>query len=168
MAHHQMTSRSIVVALITALGLGIGAGSYAASGNGAANSASCRAAAPAALTAQPARWLGQCVNGAAEGAGTMRAGTAEPYQFFFGEMHAGLPVRGIMKEADGWEMATSFDASRAGVVKRSMEGSESHEMFVLAARAARVTAQIFSSQGNRSSAAYYERLAQQITDGEPE
>jgi hypothetical protein len=49
-----------------------------------------------------------------------------------------------------------------------MEGSESHEMYVLAARAARATAQIFSSSGNRSSAAYYERLAREITDGEPE
>lgn len=161
-------SRWIVVALSTAFGLGISADAYAAAGNGAANSASCRAVAPAALTAQPARWLGHCVNGSAEGAGTMRAGTAEPYQFFFGEMHAGLPVRGIMKESDGWEMATSFDASRVGVVNRSMEGSESHDMYVLAARAARVTAQIFSSAGNRSSAAYYERLAREITDGEPE
>jgi hypothetical protein len=121
------------------------------------------------LTSQPARWLGDCTNGAAEGLGVMRAGSAEPYQFFFGEMHAGAPVRGMLKEeVDGWEMAAHFDAARGIVSPRSWDPKDSHAMYLLAARAARTTAQRFASSGNRGSAAYYEKMAQDIISGEPE
>lgn len=156
------------LAFATALGVGAAANCSAAPKNAMPDTHSCRAAAPAALTAQPARWLGNCVNGMAEGLGVMQAGSAEPYQFFLGEMHAGTPVRGMLKEADGWEMAAHFDEARAVKSPRSWEPKDSHAMYVLAARAARAMAARFSSSGNRSSAAYYERLAQEVTNGEPE
>jgi hypothetical protein len=127
----------------------------------------CRAEAPAALTG-PAHWLGACPNGAAEGLGVIRVGTAEPYQFFLGEMHAGLPVRGMLKQTDGWGMAAHFDAARAVVSPRSWDPRDSHAMYLLAARAARTAARRFATMGNRGSAAYYQKLAQEVTDGEPE
>jgi hypothetical protein len=98
----------------------------------------------------------------------MQAGSAEPYQFFLGEMHSGTPIRGMLKEADGWEMAAHFDEARDVKSPRSWEPKDSHAMYVLAARAARAMAARFSSSGYRSSAAYYGRLAQEVTNGEPE
>ncbi len=163
-AHGRWT----VMVFGSVLGIGIAGGSPGASGDTARGTHFCQAASPAALTSQPARWLGDCGNGLAEGLGVMRAGSAEPYQFFFGEMHAGSPVRGMLKEGGGWEMAARFDAARVAVSPRSWTPEASHAMYVLAARAAQTAARQFASVGNRSSEAYYERLAQDITKGEPE
>lgn len=163
-----MSHRWALTGLGVALTLSIAGGCSGAPDATKPGASSCRAAAPAALTSQPARWLGGCTNGAAEGLGVMRAGSAEPYQFFFGEMHAGAPVRGMLKEADGWEMAASFDAARGIVSPRSWDPKDSHAMYLLAARASRTTAQRFASAGNHGSAAYYEKMARDITNGEPE
>jgi hypothetical protein len=157
-----------VMVLGTTLGLGIAGSCSGASAISGPDARFCRAAAPVVLTAQPARWLGDCVNGVAEGLGVMRAGSMEPYQFFVGEMRAGVPVRGMLKEADGWEMAAHFDTARAGISPRSWDPKDSHAIYILAARAAQTTAARFSSSGNRNSAAYYERLAREIYHGEPE
>lgn len=151
-----------------ALSTGIASTSSAASSASQSDSHACRLVAPVALTAEPARWLGECANGDAEGLGVIRAGSAEPYQFFLGEMHAGAPVRGMLKEADGWEMAAQFDSAAGVVSPRSWEPEAAHATYLLAARAARATAARFSSVGNPGSSAYYERLAQDILDGEPE
>jgi hypothetical protein len=148
--------------------LGIASGCSGAPDSAMSGAHACRAAAPAALTARPAHWLGGCADGAAEGLGVLRVGMAEPYQFFLGEMHAGMPVRGMLKEADGWEMAAHFDAAQAIVSPRSWDPKDSHAMYLLAARAARTTANRFASSGNHGSAAYYARLAMEVTDGEPE
>ncbi|MBZ6382561.1 hypothetical protein [Sphingomonas sanguinis] len=47
---------------------------------------SCRVTIPADLSQRPARWLGPCAQGMAEGLGVLRLGTGEPYQFFLGRM----------------------------------------------------------------------------------
>jgi len=74
----------------------------------------------------------------------------------------------MLKETSGWEMAAHFDEARAVKSPRSWDPKDSHAMYVPAARAARATATRFSSSGNRNSAAYYERLAREVANGEPE
>lgn len=126
----------------------------------------CRAAAPAITTATPSRWLGTCTRGLAEGVGVLRIGSREPFQFFFGEMRGGRPVRGLIRAANGWYPAAAFDARFVAVNPRSWTPEQGHGLYVLAVRAARTTARRFATAGNRTSATYYERLAQEIADGE--
>lgn len=133
-----------------------------------ADEAACRAASPAEFSGQAARWLGPCPGGAADGAGVMRVGAAEPYQFFLGDMKAGRPVRGLMLTRTGEERVERFDASLNNASSNSMEGSTTDSLFDLAAKAAHATVQRFAAAGNRTSAAYYERLAKQVLDGRPE
>ncbi|RZM34976.1 MAG: hypothetical protein EOP67_14190, partial [Sphingomonas sp.] len=61
----------------------------------------CRFKVPADLDAAPARWLGECGKGTAEGLGIMRAGTGEPYAFFAGRMKGGVPVHGLLMLRSG-------------------------------------------------------------------
>lgn len=126
----------------------------------------CLAAVPASLTASPATWLGGCQAGKAEGLGVLRTGRAEPFQFFFGQMHAGEPVKGLMRVRDGWEDAIRFDAHYHNIGASDQVAFDA--LYKLATRAANATAQRFAAAGNRGSAAYYQRLAKQIQDGEPE
>jgi hypothetical protein len=153
----------VATALAATLGL-------AATGPAAPPAAACHATPPAALkTSGQARWLGDCPAGAATGLGVMRIGSAEPYKFFVGEMKGGLPVRGLMMlSSDGWEMAAHFDAAGQNQSPRSWDPKDWDAMFALAVRAAHSTAQRFAATGNRPSAAYYDRLAGKIRDGQPE
>ncbi|MBN3723152.1 hypothetical protein G3N92_02990 [Burkholderia sp. Ac-20379] len=134
----------------------------------AADDVACRAAAPAEFAGQAARWLGPCPGGAADGAGVMRVGTAEPYQFFLGDMKAGRPMRGLMITSTGLEPVEQFDSGLNNATSRSMEGSTSDSLFDLAVNAAHLTAKRFTAAGNRGSAAYYERLAKRVRDSQPE
>lgn len=129
---------------------------------------SCRATAPADLTGHPAQWLGDCSGGRANGIGVLRAGTAEPYQFFAGAMQAGQPVRGLLVTPDAFQAVGRFDAQGRDLSPRSWEPQAHHAIFILAARAARATARRFETSNNRSSAAYYRRLALRVEKGEPE
>ena len=127
----------------------------------------CRAAVPTYLTARPTRWLGECRAGQAEGLGVLRAGAAEPYQFFFGLMRGGKPLRGLLRGPDeGWEEAASFDVRGHNVSTSNPVAFDS--LYKLATAASRATAQRFAAAGNRGSAVYYQRLANKIRDGEPE
>jgi hypothetical protein len=168
-ALREMRARWIAPMMAAVLALGMASGCFAAPKAVMPGTGPCRAVVPTTLTAQPVRWLGDCPSGAAEGFGVMRAGAAEPYQFFLGEMHLGLPVRGLLIGPDeDWEIATDFDASHAPTSPRSMEGQDTHALFELSERAARTTARRFAAAGNQGSAVYYEKLAQKIVDGEPE
>src|SRR5436305_509029 len=67
-------------------------------------SSPCRAQVPANLSLAPAQWLGDCSNGVADGLGVMRAGKAEPYEFFAGRMAGGKLVDGVLLRRDGLMM----------------------------------------------------------------
>ncbi len=81
-------------------------------------------------------------------------------------MHAGEPVRGLLRVRDGWEDAARFDGEHHNI--ETSNPNEFHALYQLATRAALATSQRFTATGNRRSAAYYQRLAKQIQDGEPE
>ncbi|WP_414449042.1 hypothetical protein AB4851_07215 [Burkholderia sp. 22PA0099] len=148
---------------VTGLAMSLGAAtSFAAEADGAA----CRAATPADFDAGPSRWQGPCPGGVADGLGVMRIGTAEPYQFFLGEMKAGLPVRGLLKLSGGWMTASHFD--KALKAQSEPEGRDMYPIFQLGGHAAHATAKRFKAAGNARSAAYYERLAKTVENGLPE
>ncbi len=128
----------------------------------------CHAVQPTITRTAPAHWLGDCSEGRAEGIGVLRIGTHEPFEYFFGAAHAGRPVRGLIKAANGWYAATRFDARMNMVNPRSEDPNEAHATYILAVKATQATARRFAMAGNRGSARYYERLAKQIADGEPE
>ena len=131
-------------------------------------SAPCSVVAPAEFKRSQIQWLGDCRGGLAEGKGIIRAGSAEPYQFFAGEIHAGRPVRGLLLIGDDWFAAAGFDPDGHRQDIRSGDPNEYHALFVVAAGAAETAARHFAAAGNRSSAAYYHRLAKKIVSGEPE
>lgn len=155
-----MTKRQVVRSLVAVMALAMTNSAFTQPKPG------CLAAVPASLTAAPAIWLGDCHAGKADGLGVLRAGRAEPFQFFFGLMRAGEPVKGLMRVGDGWEDAEHFDAHRHNVGASDQIVFDG--LYKLAIRAATATAQRFAAAGNRGSAAYYQRLAKQIRDGEPE
>jgi hypothetical protein len=128
----------------------------------------CRIAPLGDFHAMPAQWLGACQGGQADGLGVVRAGSAEPYRFFAGEAHAGRPAKGLIVTDDGWFAAAGFDTSGRRLDIHSGNPNDYHSLFLLAARAAHATARQFAAAGNAGSAAYYERLAKKIADGEPE
>ncbi|MBZ6382615.1 hypothetical protein [Sphingomonas sanguinis] len=98
----------------------------------------------------------------------LRIGTHEPFEYFFGAARAGRPVRGLIKAANGWYAAARFDGRMGMVNPRSEDPNEAHATYSLAVKATQATARRFAMAGNRGSARYYERLAKQIADGEPE
>lgn len=139
-----------------------------ASSMATAGVAPCQVRAPVEFGAAPAQWLGACSAGRAHGLGVIRSGKAEPFKFFAGEARTGHPVKGLLITADGWFAAASFDASGRHVDIKSGDPDAYHALYVLASRAATASAQRFAAAGNKASAAYYQRLAKRITDGEPE
>ncbi len=128
----------------------------------------CKAVAPADLTSHPARWLGDCLDGRANGLGVVRAGLREPYQFFAGAMSAGQPVRGILITPDAFQVVERFDLQGRDVSPRSSDPQAHHAVYVLAVKASRAAARRFEMAGNLASAAYYRRLASRLEEGEPE
>jgi len=129
----------------------------------------CRFKVPADLDAAPARWLGECGKGTAEGLGILRAGTGEPYAFFAGRMKGGLPVHGLlMLRSGGWMVPVRFDGALRTVSQDGLHPEQDDRVFADAEAAARATAARLRRTGNATSAAYYVRLARQIVDGRPE
>lgn len=134
----------------------------------AAAEPACATASPAGLSG-PARWLGPCAAGHAEGLGVLRTGSAAPFGFFAGHMTAGRPGAGLIVRPDGlFEVASGFDAAGRPLPTDSLHPERQDAVFKLAAAAARATADRLGRAGNRSSADYYRRLARRITAGQPE
>ena len=128
----------------------------------------CRFKVPADLDAAPARWLGECGNGTAEGLGVLRAGTGEPFAFFAGRMRGGMPMHGLLMLRSGsWMVPVRFDGSLRAVSQNGHPEQEDR-VFADAQAAARSTAARFRQAGNAASADYYTRLARRIVDGRPE
>ncbi|WP_369935961.1 hypothetical protein [Xanthomonas tesorieronis] len=131
--------------------------------------APCRFEAPADLDAAPARWLGDCQQGAADGLGIVRAGTAEPYAFFAGRMQDGRPAQGVLLLHEGGLMAAvRFDAALRAVSSDGLHPDEDDRVFAQARAAALETAARLRQQGNRASADYYTALARRIDDSRAE
>jgi hypothetical protein len=129
----------------------------------------CRFEAPADLDASPARWLGECPQGAAQGLGVLRGGLGEPYAFFAGVMQHGRPTEGLlMLKEGGWMVAVAFDEDLRTVQNGGLHPEWDDRPFAQAHAGALATASWFRRQGNTASAAYYARLAQSIIDGRPE
>lgn len=129
----------------------------------------CVAAPPAELAQRPARWLGACAAGRAQGPGVLRLGAREPYAFFLGRMADGKPVRGLVMDASGsYEAARAFDLANKAILADADHLREQDDAWALAAQGARNTAQRFSTVGNPASAAYYRRLAFKVTHDRPE
>ena len=129
----------------------------------------CQFQTPADLDAAPARWLGACINGAADGLGIIRAGTEEPYAFFAGQMQGGRPTEGLLVLREGgWMVAVRFDEAFRVVSSGGLRPEEDDHVFAQAHAAALETAARFRQDGNRGSADYYASLAQRITEGRPE
>ncbi|MET0548340.1 MAG: hypothetical protein ABW002_03595 [Xanthomonas sp.] len=131
--------------------------------------ADCRFQPPADLDAAPARWLGECRDGAAEGLGIVRAGRAEPYAFFAGRMQDGRPASGLLLlRAGGMQVAMRFDAALHAVDSDGLRPEQDDRVFAQARDAALAAAARLRRQGNPASAAYYTALAQRIVDSRAE
>ncbi len=114
-------------------------------------------------------WMGSCTGGRAEGIGVLRAGAVAPFGFFAGRMRAGRPGAGVIILANGmFEVAAAFDSDGHPVPTDSLHPEQQDEVFALAARAARATADRFARAGNRASANYYRGLARRIANGQSE
>ena len=120
----------------------------------------CAASVPADLAQRPARWLGGCARGKAEGPGVLRLGTTEPFQFFTGTMKAGRPVRGVLKvNASQLVAAYAFDQRLEAIVPDGNRPVELDATFRTGAAGAAAAARRFAAAGNKASAAYYQRMA---------
>lgn len=129
----------------------------------------CRFQAPADLDAAPTRWLGECRDGAAEGLGIVRAGSAEPYAFFAGRMQDGRPANGLLLlRAGGMQVAVRFDDALHAVDSDGLRPEQDDRVFAQARDAALATAARLRRQGNQASADYYTALAQRIVDSRAE
>ena len=148
---------------IAAIGIVLAIGSAAAcsAGGGAPSAADCRVTIPADLTQRPARWLGDCIKGTAEGLGVLRLGKAEPYQFFLGRMARGRPIQGVLK-VNGSQLipAYRFDPEWRGVVPDADRPEQLTQVFRTGSAGASAAARRFASQGNAGSATYYRKLAE--------
>ncbi|RSU61336.1 hypothetical protein BRX36_18115 [Sphingomonas sp. S-NIH.Pt1_0416] len=99
----------------------------------------------------------------------MRAGKAEPYEFFAGRMAGGKLVDGVLLRRDGLMMvAIRFDKNRRVVVSDGLKASEDEDVFRTATASALATSRRFAAQNNLGSAAYYSRLADRIRTAPPE
>lgn len=135
----------------------------------ASATAACRFQAPADLDAAPARWLGGCRDGVADGLGVVRAGTAEPYAFFAGRMQGGQPAQGVLLlHAGGLMVAVGFDPALRAVSSDGLRPEEDDLVFAQARAAALDTAARLRREGNLGSADYYAALAQRIVDSRAE
>ena len=120
----------------------------------------CAASVPADLAKRPARWLGGCARGKAEGPGVLRLGTTEPFQFFTGTMKAGRPVRGVLKvNASQLVAAYAFDQWLEAIVPDGNRPVELDATFRTGSAGAAAVARRFAAAGNKASAAYYQRMA---------
>ena len=129
---------------------------------------SCPAVKPADLPG-PARWLGPCPSGRAEGMGVLRIGAAAPFAFFAGRMAAGRLGEGVVVRPDGlFEVAVGFDARGRSLPTDSLHPEQQDEVFAVAVQAAQATANRFTQLKNRGSADFYRRLALRIRNGLPE
>lgn len=146
--------------------LAIGAGGCAqAKAPAPAAATACVAAVPADLAKRPARWLGGCTGGKAEGPGVLRLGTAEPFQFFTGTMKAGRPVRGVLKvNASQLVAAYAFDQRLEAIVPDGNRPAELDATFRTGSAGAAETARRFAAAGNQASAAFYRRMADQYRE----
>ena len=129
----------------------------------------CAAAVPAEFALRPARWLGGCALGKADGLGVMRFGAAAPFAFFAGRMRAGRPVTGMLINPDGlFRPARGFDARLGAIDTDGNRPAEQDAVFRLASRAAEATARRFAATGNPGSAGFYHAMAERIGNGQPE
>ena len=84
-------------------------------------------------------------------------------------MRGGHPVEGVIVLASGlMKVAVRFDATRHAVVSDGLRPSEDEKVFRTATAAATTVSQRFATAGNRSSAAYYAKLAARIKAAPPE
>lgn len=150
-----------IVAIGIVLAIGSAAACSAGGGAAAPSAADCRVTIPADLTQRPARWLGDCIKGTAEGLGVLRLGKAEPYQFFLGRMARGRPIQGVLK-VNGSQLipAYRFDPEWRGVVPDADRPEQLTQVFRTGSAGASAAAQRFASQGNAGSATYYRKLAE--------
>ena len=131
--------------------------------------AACTTAIPAEFALRPARWLGGCTAGKAEGLGVMRFGAAAPYAFFVGRMRTGRPVTGMLINPDGlFRPAKGFDSRLEAIDTDGNRRAEQDAVFALAGRAAEATARRFAAMGNPGSASFYHAMAKRIANGQPE
>lgn len=141
----------------------------------AKKAATCQVIAPIMETVprpRPWRWLGECPNGRAEGLGVLRMGTDEgEVTSFYGRMHAGRPVAGLLDMGGSVALAKAFTPAGVAIEPDGHypEGpKEHHGVFVLGSRAALATSRWFAARGNGASARWYRSRAREILDGEPE
>jgi hypothetical protein len=156
----RMPHAILAIVMLSALGT---AGACSADGGATTAPAPgpCRVTIPADLTQRPARWMGGCVKGAAEGLGVLRVGQGEPYQFFLGRMAGGRPVQGVLK-VNGSQVipAYRFDTDGRGVNPDGNQPEQLTQVFRTGSAGARAVAGRFAAQGNKASATYYTKLAQ--------
>ncbi|RZL81870.1 MAG: hypothetical protein EOP66_05530 [Sphingomonas sp.] len=125
-----------------------------------AGTPSCRVQVPADLDSGNAVWLGACARGRAQALGVLRVGARAPYQFFLGRVEAGRPVTGVLVLDRSQLMdAVRFDSALRAVHTDGLKPGEIEGVFRIASAGAQAAAQRFLASGNRSSAAFYAKMA---------
>jgi hypothetical protein len=106
-----------------------------------------------------ANWTGPCVGGVADGLGVLRVyDHSQAVAAFYGRMHEGKMVMGVIESANGY-LAGRFNDS-------TLAKSDDRDIFIAAFRdasaAADAASEVFKSQGNAASARYYRDKAKQL------
>lgn len=168
-----MTARPAIALLTATAALALGA--WCPVIGATPKAVSCQVKAPILAyfkTPRPWRWLGACPNGRAEGLGVLRMGPDEgEFASFYGRMHAGRPVAGLLDMGGSAAVASAFTPAGVAIQPddyRPQDPQEQHRVFVLASRAALATSRWFAARGNRASAQWYRERARDLLDGEPE
>ncbi len=141
----------------------------------AGNNTGCTLTVPARWGAKTMTWSGACKNKRAHGNGVARMlANGKPVSTWYGDVSNGAPAFGVHETAEGLEMGKfvnggflSSDAYYTGK-ENPADGDPARQAFIHAlgrgAMAAEALAAKFAQQGNKASAAYYRKKAEQIND----
>jgi len=127
-----------------------------------AGAPNCRFAVPVALGKGAAFWIGGCFSGHAEGPGVIRlqpkSGGAP--HLFYGSLEEGIPQTGILQLAeDQWQPIWHFDANMNALENTGGNMQVTIDAFRAASKGAYEASIRYSAAGNKTSAAFYARMA---------
>jgi hypothetical protein len=119
----------------------------------------CRLLVPDGWAGSTVHWTGACAAGLADGLGIAVTYPANGMRrTFFGRMAAGHMTEGVIEEPDGFRAGRYAEGEPAPTDDRQAI----IVAFRVAAEAARAAGDLFRQQGNRDSADYYRRKAEQL------
>jgi hypothetical protein len=112
----------------------------------------------------PARWIGACNHGAADGPGVLRVGPANDVRLFAGTMRAGRALAGFVITQHFYASGPTLHFDQGEWDNEweawpTIDDNEAQQACKIAARGARAAANRLAKEGNTASARFYRRWA---------